>query len=101
MSSITIWNRIEPRCRDGSLQLGLEARVHDPLWLLTRQWQIGEFEGQDAGSPVIANVQSTNASVDRCATDGPPQIYDNRIPLEVLIEQEPVRPSQSADDLRQ
>ena len=32
---------------------GLQARIYDPLWLLARQWQIGEFQGEDNGSPAI------------------------------------------------
>ena len=27
----------------------LRAEVRDPLWMLTRQWQMGEFQGDDAG----------------------------------------------------
>jgi len=35
---------------------GIAARVHDPLWLLARQWQTGELKGEDAGSPIGARV---------------------------------------------
>ena len=31
--------------------------THDPLWLLARQWQTGEFQGEDAGTPVLARVR--------------------------------------------
>ena len=34
--------------------------MFDPLWLLTRQWQIGEFQAEDAGTPVQARVRATN-----------------------------------------
>ena len=38
--------RIEPRCRSrAAVGQGLEARVADPLWMLARQWQMGEFIG--------------------------------------------------------
>ena len=30
--------------------------VHDPLWMLTRQWQLGEFQGENASSPVKVDV---------------------------------------------
>ena len=56
MPSITSWTRLEPRTRGAEMRAGLQARVHDPLWLLARQWQLGEFEGEDAGSPVEAHV---------------------------------------------
>jgi hypothetical protein len=46
------WTRLEPQSVTGDPLPGLEARVHDPLWLLGRQWQVGEFQGEDAGSPL-------------------------------------------------
>lgn len=51
------WSRLEPRARDSSLAPGLEARVHDALWLLARQWQFGELSaGSDLGTAVLAEV---------------------------------------------
>ena len=102
MPSITIWNRIEPRVRSQDMKAGLEARVHDPLWLLARQWQVGEFAGRDAGSPVTVEVKFTTAAFDRYAASAQPaRRYDNRLPLEALVEREAIRPAQAADDLRQ
>ena len=40
------------------MRASLSARVFDPLWLLTRQWQVGEFQGEDAGMPVLARVRA-------------------------------------------
>jgi hypothetical protein len=34
--------------------------VHDALWLLARQWQFGEFNGKDAGTPV--SVRATGSA---------------------------------------
>jgi len=65
MPSVTIWNRLEPRCRTQDLATGLEARVHDPLWLLARQWQVSEFVACDGGSPINAQVAWTASSFDR------------------------------------
>jgi hypothetical protein len=102
MPSITIWNRVEPRARSQDMKSGLEARVHDPLWLLTRQWQVGEFAGRDAGSPVMVEVKSTATKFDRYTTGAEPaRPYDGKAPLEVLVEREAVRPRQAIDDLRQ
>jgi hypothetical protein len=102
MASITIWNRVEPRARAQDMKSGLEARVHDPLWLLTRQWQVGEFAGRDAGSPVMVEVKSTAMIFDRYATGTQPlRPYDGKAPLEVLVEREAVRPQRGMDDLRQ
>lgn len=56
MASITTWTRLEPRSRGDDLTPSLEARVHDPAWLLGRQWQVGEFVGDDAGTPVHVSI---------------------------------------------
>lgn len=65
MPSITTWSRIEPVSRDPKMQSGLKAAVHDPLWLLGRQWQIGEFQGEDAGSPAVARYIAESGAIDR------------------------------------
>lgn len=54
--SVTMWHRLSPVTRDESMTRGLRAELHDPLWLLGRQWQVGEFAGEDAGSPVRAEL---------------------------------------------
>lgn len=57
MSTITMWYRLEPRARSTDLAESLAARVNDPLWFLTRQWQFGEFGGEDGGSAVAGHVR--------------------------------------------
>src|SRR6185437_7506384 len=102
MPSVTIWNRLEPRSRIDGLADGLAARVHDPLWLLARQWQFGEFAGKDVGSPLTAQVQWTTAAFDRYSSGtSAPQPYDGNAPLEALIEREAVRPQSANADLLQ
>ena len=59
--SVTIWNRLEGRPRSVDFTRALRAEVRDGLWMLTRQWQMGEFHGDDAGSPVLARVQVSQA----------------------------------------
>jgi len=48
--------RLEPQSVSGDPAPGVEAVVADPLWMLGRQWQIGELLGRDAGSPVSVSV---------------------------------------------
>src|SRR5262249_12421219 len=101
MPSITSWLRLEPRSRDAEMNTSLQARVYDPLWLLARQWQFGEFEGEDNGSPVIARWRGEGTPLTRYhsgAIEPNTQIsapkYDGgRLPLETLVEREVVRPS--------
>jgi hypothetical protein len=54
---VTTWNRLEARPRTVSFDRALRAEVRDALWLLCKQWQMGEFNGSDAGSPVFAKLQ--------------------------------------------
>jgi hypothetical protein len=63
MRSITYWNRLEPRPRSTDIAPALAARVRDPLWMLTRQWQFGEFQGEDAGSPAYVQMSATEGRV--------------------------------------
>ena len=58
--TITTWNRLEGRPRSQSFECALQAEVRDALWMLTKQWQMGEFRGDDAGSPVFANADAEN-----------------------------------------
>ena len=61
--------RLEPNHRTpGRVGDGLAARVHDPLWLFTRQWQFGEFAAQDAASPAIVTLSGNSAADQRLAT---------------------------------
>lgn len=98
MSSITTWRRLEPRARESDVQIGLQARVHDPLWLLGRQWQVGEFKGEDAGSPVVSRLEADSFGLTRYLPRALPasgtamgQPLDSRTtPLETIVEREPV-----------
>src|SRR5690242_20403294 len=58
MPSITYWNQLQPSPRYPSVAEGLAALVRDPAWFLARQWQLGEFEGLDGGSPAFARIGS-------------------------------------------
>ena len=64
--SITSWLRLESRSREDDIQVGLQAKVHDPLWMLGRQWQFNEFQGQDSGSPVAAKLEAEAMELTRC-----------------------------------
>ena len=99
MPSITSWIRLEPRSRDEDLQQSVRARIYDPLWLLARQWQIGEFQGEDTGTPVLARWRGDSAPITRYVagpikpnTQTSAPRYDPRsTPLEALVERQPLR----------
>lgn len=99
MASITSWTRLEPAARTTNIAKGLQAQVHDPLWLLARQWQLGEFQAEDAGSPIAVRLRGKTLSVDRFyagrmeAGVVQSQPYDPSAPLEMQVEQEALQPS--------
>jgi len=104
-AAIVMWNRLEGRPRKEDFDRSLRAEVRDPLWMLTRQWQFGEFKGEDAGSAVKARVQLNTSRIDRYAvksenrdaTGGEQFLnavpYDQSFPLEIEVEREPVLPA--------
>ncbi|WP_062302666.1 hypothetical protein [Demequina subtropica] len=53
---LRIWSRLEPRAREGDFASTLAARIADPVFMLGRQWQFGEFAGADAGSAIFATL---------------------------------------------
>ena len=65
MPSITTWSRLEPGRADADLARGYAATVQDPLWLLARQWQTGEFQGSDGGTPIVARWRGRVAAMTR------------------------------------
>ena len=92
-------SRFEPSPRDPGIGDGLAARVHDPLWLLARQWQLGEFRGEDGGTPCDVDVDVELHPLDewRPAGEGEPdrRPYDPAAePLERLVEQEGPPPAE-------
>jgi hypothetical protein len=64
MPSITSWIRLEPDARDPEMTPGIEARIHDPLWLLTRQWQLAELDGEDGGTAMLARTRYVASPID-------------------------------------
>lgn len=89
--SITTWNRLEARPRTVEFDRVLRAEVRDPLWMLTKQWQMGEFRGSDAGSPVFAKLQMDTTRLTKYRPDAlGVQPFDYATPLEAKVERRPI-----------
>ena len=74
-------------------QRSLQAQVRDPLWFLARQWQTGEFLGDDAGSPVQATLGVQQRSITTYrpgADDSRTTPLDPKLPVETHVERENV-----------
>ncbi len=87
------WERLESATIDPQLAEGLEARVGDPAWFLARQWQAGEFQGEDAANPLLIELEARSVQVDRVATADGRSVadLDADTPVEPLVEGEAVR----------
>ena len=88
---LRVFSRLEPRPRQPDFDRALRAELHDPLWLLARQWQFGEFKGEDAGSAVLAKVAMRTARVGDITAAG--QVWSaagDPIPLETHVERLPI-----------
>jgi hypothetical protein len=86
-----MWNRLEGRPRTHHFDKALKAEVRDALWMLTKQWQMGEFKGDDAGSPVFAKVHISSSHLDKYTAAGKmQQDFENNLPLEVKTEQKKI-----------
>lgn len=91
LPGITMWNRLEGRPRAERFDRALRAEVRDALWMLTRQWQLGEFRGDDAGSPILAKVHLESAPLTTFRADGhDPEPLDESAPLEARVEARPL-----------
>ena len=96
--SITGATRLETQPTVGRVcKTGLQAPLADPLWLLARQWQFNEFQGEDAGTPLKIAVRgrrharSTRFAPDRRSSSSPWQpLESGTAPLETRVEAEPV-----------
>jgi hypothetical protein len=89
--TVTTWNRLEGRPRTTSFERALQAEVRDALWMLTKQWQMGEFLGSDAGSPVFAKLQIDTTRLTKYRPDAQAtQLFEYDMPLEAKVERRPL-----------
>jgi hypothetical protein len=87
IAGIVLWNRLEGRPRAEKFDRALRAEVRDPLWMLTKQWQMGEFQGDDAGSPIFLKAHIDTTRIQKYqAVNGPVEAFDDTIPLEAHVE---------------
>lgn len=92
MPAVTRWNRLEGRPRSHDFDRALKAEVRDALWMLTKQWQLGEFRGDDAGSPVLARICTGAIEFDRFQPGhATPEPFSLALPLETTVERRPIR----------
>jgi len=85
---LLLHNRLEGRPRTHDFARALKAEVRDALWMLTRQWQMGEFKGDDAGSVVSSKVFVDKTMLTKYQpAKYPAEGFDHSVPLETKAEQ--------------
>ena len=90
--AVTRWNRLEGRPRSHDFDRALKAEVRDALWMLTKQWQLGEFRGDDAGSPGLARICTDSTAFDRYQPGSAiAEPFTMSLPLEAIVERRPIQ----------
>ena len=96
VASITAYNRLESAPRTVDFDRSLRAEVRDPLWMLTRQWQFGEFQGEDAATAVTTQVLGEHTEMTGVNFPGNSSFaYNDNVPLEATVEREKLLPDLS------
>src|SRR5262249_3364023 len=82
-----IWNRLEPQPTTNDLSVALRCEIRDALWMLARQWQMGEFRAEDAGVCAFVKVQCDTVVAQKLSLRGAlPQNCSPETPLNFLTE---------------
>ena len=81
------YRRLQPRLPQENVDRGYRAEVHDAAWFLARQWVMGEFQGEDASSPVEVRYHVAHQRI--LPYDGDPELDPQVTPAEAIIESEP------------
>src|SRR5437870_2605364 len=88
---IVCYARLECECRCVDPQPVIKASVHDALWMLTQQWRVGEFQGEDAATIIKAQIETQSNGINRFKSrNGPVKPFDNKVPLEAEVEKLPL-----------
>ncbi|MBN1480003.1 hypothetical protein EH223_18905 [candidate division KSB1 bacterium] len=92
------WRRLEPfKPKDTDpeyshhIEKSLRAEIRDPLWMLGRQWQFGEFKADNAGTPAEVSYKIQTAPITHYGSiDDKIQDFKNinNFPPEYYVEQE-------------
>lgn len=91
VSPLVSWNRLSTRPRSKDFDEALKSKVSDPLWFLSRQWQWGEFKGENTGTAVTAKSHFVTSKITQIASHkGDIVEMDETLPLEQQIESLPV-----------
>ena len=83
-TNFVTYSRLEPHPNERDLEAGFQAAVHDPVWFMARQWQMGEHQGENASSPVWVKYDLRSYAI--AASD--PRFAPTITPAEAIVESE-------------
>jgi hypothetical protein len=83
-TTFTTYLRLEPRPHEQNPEAGFQAAIHDPVWFLGRQWQMGEHQGENASSPVWVKASLRSRTI----ASADPRFVPTITPAEVIVESE-------------
>lgn len=85
----TIYQKIYTDRTDETKTESLKAKVKDPLWFISRQWQFGEFLAESCGYPVKMELSYSELPIQTVRhKDNTTQPFDALKPMEWYIENE-------------
>lgn len=86
-NAFLFWSRLAPEPENEDVAEALRCEVRDPLWLLGRQWQMGEFRAEDAGTAAYSHVIAHTTPLQHFSAPGhPPVQLARETPLDAAIE---------------
>ncbi len=90
MESLLSFEKLLPSPYGEDVAEALRCEIRDPLWLLARQWQLGEFKAEDAGTAAAAHIVAQSTPIQRLETPtGAIQTVDNNTLLNAMVERRP------------
>ncbi|REG90271.1 hypothetical protein [Algoriphagus antarcticus] len=69
-NALLFWERLLPTPDSEDIADALRSEIRDPFWLLARQWQLGEFQAEDAGMAASAHVIARTSTLQRFSANG-------------------------------
>jgi len=83
--------QLEPRTIKHEFDVTLQGSVHDGLWMLTQQYRSGEYNGEDAASPIFAKITVKENTIDKFkSANDSEEAYNQEVPLEAKVEKMPL-----------
>jgi hypothetical protein len=87
MTRESLFLRLEPTRPAGDPERGFAAELADPAWMLGRQWQLGEHQGENASSPLRVLMHVHHVPVEPLPERA--QLDPRHVPAEAIVEAGP------------